>query len=217
MTDENKVGLWKEIETNPTESYKEYFEVETNFLKKKSNKNLAFLDIGCGDGRTLKNVGTFFKIAYGIDYNKKAVENAKKNLSGVENVEILFEDARAMDFENESIDIIFIGLTFSNFTDEIIPPILNEIKRVLKDSGKFIFSCYNENSFEERWAFYKRLSPNEIEVVDRDKAYVKSRTSNEISRGFSEKELRNVVNEFGFKVVEFIRGRIFNLMEAKKK
>jgi len=214
--DKKKVNLWEKIEKNPSEGYKEYFELEKTYLTKNLNNELIFLDIGCGDGRTLKNVYKFCKKAVGIDYNEKAFLDCKENLKNLRNVKVFLEDAKNMHFKDNSLDIIFIGLTFSNFPDKLREDILREITRVLKGSGKFIFSCYNEKSFSERMSLYNKYAPNQFEIVDEKKAFVKSLTGNEISKGFNKEDLVNILKGERFKIEEIIEGKIFYLIKCVK-
>jgi ubiquinone/menaquinone biosynthesis C-methylase UbiE len=209
------IDLWKKIKENPTKGYEEYFIEEEKYIKENSSKNKSFLDIGCGDGRTLIFASNFFKKVYGIDYDEKSINDCKGNIKDLTNVQVFLEDAIKMHFEDNSLDVVFIGLTFSNF-GESKNKILKEIKRILKDDGLFIFSTYNENAFDERMNLYKKYIPKQIKIIDENKGKV-SLNNNAISEQFSKEEIENMLDKAGFSIIEMKKGKIFYLIKTNKK
>ncbi|MFH1522160.1 MAG: class I SAM-dependent methyltransferase [archaeon] len=208
------IDLWKEIETNPTTEYREYFKEEGKFLEQISSNEKNILDLGCGDGRTLIFVSSFFNKVYGLDYDETAIKDCKKNVAELENVEIFLEDAVKTNFSNKFIDVVFIGLTFSNFGDHKFK-ILKEVKRILKDDGILAFSIYNEDAFDCRMQLYNKFVPNEIHVIDKKSGKV-GLDNNAISEQFSKDEIKNILDETGFTIEKIQKGKIFYLIKCRK-
>lgn len=102
------------------------------------------LDIGCGSGRTtaiLKNLSSGY---IGIDYSLEMIESCRKRFEGVR---FLHGDVRDMsEFKDEEFDCVifsFNGLDSISHDDRLKG--LEEIRRVLKQDGLFVFSSHNRN------------------------------------------------------------------------
>ena len=108
-------------------------------------QNGRILDIGVGGGRTVNALLELSRDYTGVDYVVEMVEACRKRFPGV-----CFEhaDARAMpQFADASFDLIvfaWAGICMVDHAGRIA--ILNEIRRLLKPGGAFIFSSYNQNS-----------------------------------------------------------------------
>ena len=97
------------------------------------------LDLGCGGGRTtipLNNLGS--KII-GMDISKGLINGAQKDFPKIRWV---LGDATNIPFTNETFDIVLFSF---NGIDNLFPyekrkKCLNEINRILKKEGFFIFS-----------------------------------------------------------------------------
>jgi demethylmenaquinone methyltransferase/2-methoxy-6-polyprenyl-1,4-benzoquinol methylase len=96
----------------------------------------------------VKAVGTEGKV-YGIDLTPKMVELARNKLmrhAFVRRAEICEGDARDMPYENQKFDAIYLASTLELFDTPDIPKVLNEIKRVLKPTGRIcVISIPKEN------------------------------------------------------------------------
>lgn len=101
------------------------------------------LEVGCGDGRSISDILSITKNIVGIDHDNKAVTDARNNLSRYPTVKILKADGTNLPFKNEEFDSVICMTTFANFADKKII-ILNEMKRILKKSGKIIISVFSE-------------------------------------------------------------------------
>lgn len=103
------------------------------------------LDLGVGGGRTVDALLELSADYIGVDYVAEMVDACRKKFPTTR-----FEhaDARAMpQFEDSSFDLIvfaWAGICMVDHTGRIA--ILNEIRRLLKPGGFFIFSSYNKNS-----------------------------------------------------------------------
>ena len=114
--------------------------IELNKLRQCSS-NYTFLgpilDLGCGDG-------IFTKQFFGEGRNIIGIDNSPSELSKNKcNTQIILVDACNMPFENESFNTVF-----SNCVIEHIPnltQLLNEVSRVLKKDGLFVFTVPSDN------------------------------------------------------------------------
>ena len=95
---------------------------------------MKVLDIGCGDGYFLKKLKN--ADGYGID-------------------KLLGDDANKMDFNNSYFDIVTMLAVIEHITNP--EKIIDEIYRVLKPGGKFIFTTPKESA-----EFFINLYVNEI-------------------------------------------------------
>lgn len=107
-----------------------------------SKAGARVLDLGCGAGRTtlpLKNLG--FSVI-GVDVSKPMVHEARSRVS---NTPFLTADAASLAFEDETFDYVIFSY---NGLDLLRPEkkrheALQEIYRVLKPGGIFVFSSRN--------------------------------------------------------------------------
>lgn len=107
-------------------------------------RDKKLLDIGIGGGRTTKFLLKISKDYTGIDYTASCVEAACSRYPGVN---ILCCDARDMRvFSDESFDFVlfaFNGMDYIVHDDRL--KAINEIRRVLRPGGLFMFSTHNRN------------------------------------------------------------------------
>ena len=208
------VDIWEQTVKNPPKDYLEYFIAEKVFLKKNISKELILLDIGSGSGRTIKELAPHVKKFVGIDNDPEAIELLKKHLDNIKNAEVYLEDAEKTHFNDETFDIVFIGLTFCNFGESRFR-VLSEIKRILKCDGKFIFSVFNENALSSREETYQHYEGG-YTIIDRKKGIVRFGKDNAISEQFSKDEIKNILDKVGFKINESISGKMFHIFSCKK-
>ena len=109
-----------------------------NFLKLNSS-NSDILDYGCGVGNSIKKVIEFNpKKITGIDISEVSIEKARKisSLSSGSKIDLFVDNCEKTKFEKNSFDIIYgTGILHHLNTESC----LNEIDRILKPKGKFLF------------------------------------------------------------------------------
>lgn len=125
-----------------------------NIFKNKL-KNMKMLDLGVGGGRTSIHFARLVKEYVGVDYSKNMIEACKNRIPEGKNISFKVADARDLsEFENDSFDMVlcsFNGLDYISHDDRMIA--LNEIMRVLKNDGIFIFSAHNLNHIHRFFSF----------------------------------------------------------------
>ena len=99
-----------------------------------SSKRL--LDAGCGDGLDLEHYASLGAIVYGIDASEELVKLAKERLPSIEIVCGLAEE---MPYGNDFFDLVVSK--YAIMTSYDLAPIFNQIYRVLKPNGIFIYLC----------------------------------------------------------------------------
>ncbi|MDJ0973008.1 MAG: class I SAM-dependent methyltransferase [Planctomycetota bacterium] len=113
-----------------------------------------YLDIGCGNGYTLRwvsaGVGADGR-AVGIDVAPAMVERARALSSAFENVEVLLTAFPAHPFEAGTFDGIFSMEVLYYLPD--LPGALAEIRQLLKPGGRFacVVDYYAENPESHDW------------------------------------------------------------------
>jgi SAM-dependent methyltransferase len=108
--------------------------VESRLLREYINKDEGpFLDVGCGDGTFAKSLG--LKDVYGIDIDKNAVNKNPNN--GCYN-KVFHADASGLPFPDEHFLTVFSNCSLEHMNR--LEEVLNELRRVLKNRGKFIFT-----------------------------------------------------------------------------
>jgi len=130
--------LHERKQDNPSKFYKEILETPT-LLKLTGNvKNKKVLDLGCGPGIHAKILTKKGAKVIGIDYSKESIRLAK-----IESPKSLFfvGDIEKLPFESHKFDIIFSAMVIGHLKDW--NKVLNEVHRVLKENGTFVFSIFN--------------------------------------------------------------------------
>jgi len=143
MIEQDKI--WDYYQTEEIESFDGSYG-RLNFLVKQC-KNKKVLNIGVGGG-------IFEKLAlknnidvYSLDPSENTI-NIIKNLIGKDKAKIGY--SQNIPFNNEFFDIVVMSEVLEHLEMETIKQTLQEVKRVLKNNGKFIGTVpYNENLKEQ--------------------------------------------------------------------
>ena len=183
---------------NLPKSYQKLFEEEKKYLQKIITLDAKVLDVGCGSGRSIFDILSKTKNIVGIDHSDRAVADAKNNFSRYPSIKILKADAAQLPFDNEEFDFVICMTTFANFADKKFKA-LEEMRRVLKDSGKIIISVFSENALEERMRVYKTLGVKIKEVKNGTVIFDESLGDN-ISEQFTKEQLENIFSKVNLKI-----------------
>ena len=192
------IDYWENLLINLPKSYKKWFEKEKKYLQKIITKDASVLEVGCGNGRSIFDILPKTKNVTGIDHEDKAVVDAKNNFSRYPSIKILKADAAQLPFDNEEFDFVICMTTFANFADKKFKA-LEEMRRVLKDSGKIIISVFSENALEERMRVYKTSGVKIKEVKNGTVIFDESLGDN-ISEQFTKEQLENIFSKVNLKI-----------------
>lgn len=122
---------------------KEYLRAgEEYVIKKYMPAGANVLDIGCGAGRITSYIFKNSCKVIGADISESLVEQARENYP---KIDFRVMDARKLDFQDNTFDTVFFSF---NGIDNLLSieernKAINEIKRVLKSGGFFIYSSHN--------------------------------------------------------------------------
>ena len=102
------------------------------------------LDIGIGGGRTAPALSDLAKDYTGIDYSKEMVAVCKKKYSTLKFIHCDSSDMSMMD--NEIFDFVIFSFNgIDSMSHEKRIKTLNEVCRILKRNGIFVFSSHNRD------------------------------------------------------------------------
>ena len=125
----------------------------SKFLRSiKFEKPFVFLDVGCGNGWTVRKMAEEknCKKAVGIDKSEKMIEQANKNKTSSKE-RFIVTDIESM---NPRMKFDFIFSMESLYYSDSIENALAKIYRILKPEGQFFCGTdfYTENKATRRWA-----------------------------------------------------------------
>jgi len=168
-----------------------FYSPRDTYVLRNANKFDSILDIGCGNGSFLKTVRNTFKVLYGSEYNKLALNKAKKDLN---NFHTVSEDLK--DFEI-LVDVISMWHVLEHIPNPI--EFLKKIKNLMKANSVLILEVPNSYSLNFRifTRNYKWISVPEHVFF------------------YNEKSLITLLNYSGFEIVRTEFPRMFPLLFSK--
>jgi len=126
------------------------------------NRNdLTVVDLGCGTGFFSDVLASKYQQVIGLDLSSKMLSFAQQNRDNA--IRWLEADANCLPFQNNSIDLIYSNLMIQ--WCEPLETTLNEILRVLKPGGVFLFSTLTEGTLFELKSAWKQVD-NDQHVID---------------------------------------------------
>ncbi len=103
-------------------------------MNEKGKNPLKILDVGCGGG--IKDL-TLRGEVYGVDISESSIANAKKIYSQAKVVDL----SKRYPFPDNTFDIVFCSEVYGHIAYKDKDHFLDEVQRVLKKGGFFVFSC----------------------------------------------------------------------------
>ena len=104
------------------------------------------LDLGCGTGNDVRRLATLGFQALGLDFSEKALDIARsKQIPGADFVRA--DMARGLPFPKLCFDAVFSNVALHMFDDMTTMTVIQEVRRILRPSGIFIFHV---NSVDDR-------------------------------------------------------------------
>jgi ubiquinone/menaquinone biosynthesis C-methylase UbiE len=114
--------------------------IQHMFLQDKKPGKL--LDVGCGSGVFLHRMYKLGWSATGLDFDAKAIENAKIKYGT--DLTVMHSDLHGAKFPNDSFDAVTMSHVIEHAPDPI--GLITECKRVLKPGGRLVITTPNINS-----------------------------------------------------------------------
>lgn len=112
------------------------------------------LDLGCGYGRTLRDLARAAAFVVGIDTSAASLELARERLQ-VPNVLLARMDASALAFAEGSFDAVLClqnGISAFGVDPRVL---VEQALRVLKPDGRALFSTYSQQFWPHRLAWFE--------------------------------------------------------------
>lgn len=127
----------EEFRNTGLENYNDIIKNDSLLLNKLgSYNNKKVLEIGCGIGRMTEFFAGDFEKIYGIDISENMIEEGKKYLEHLENVNLIATNGVNYPFENNFFDFVFSYIVFQHMPSrEVVKANLREVFRVLNPNG----------------------------------------------------------------------------------
>ena len=113
-------------------------------------KGMKVLELGCGTGSMWKGheqqIESCGKLVLS-DFSEGMLNSARENVGEYANVEYRVIDICSIPYENDSFDIVIANMMLYHVPDK--NKALSEVRRVLKDNGKFYSATYGEHGIIE--------------------------------------------------------------------
>jgi len=200
---------------NLPDSYKKWIDEERVFLRNNIKRDSKILEVGCGDGRSLKDIVDITQDIIGIDIDEKAIICAKENLKKYPKVKIIRANGKKIPFDNSTFDFVLCMTSFVNF-DKDKYKILDEMRRILKDNGKIIMSVFNEDSLSERIKEYNRINLK-IKKIEGNKVIFDKSVGANTSEQFSKEQLKEIFDKENLRIDEIKKAGVGYVLSVIKK
>jgi ubiquinone/menaquinone biosynthesis C-methylase UbiE len=136
------------------------------------------LDLGVGTGRTTKYFAPVFGTYIGLDNSVAMIAACRSRFQQMANTQFTEGDVRNMQqFESQSFDFVlfsFNGIDCIGANER--PGVLNEIRRILRPGGRFVFSSHNIYNVDRLYSF--QLPRNPIKYISEYRRMKKVRMMN---------------------------------------
>ena len=126
-----------------------------------NNNDLTVLDLGSGTGFFTDLLASKYKQVIGVDISKKMLNFANQNRHHA--ILWLQADAYKIPLQNNSIDLVYSNLMVQ-WCDPLAP-IIDEVMRVLKPGGSFVFSTLIDSTLFELKSSWAAVD-NDQHVID---------------------------------------------------
>lgn len=135
----NKYGSWYDRER--IKGYYEFINANEIELVKRYAVNKDVLEIGCGTGIILGEVGKFTHSAQGIDLSKGMLALAKEK-----GLRVQLANATSLPFADKSFDVVYSFKVLAHIPE--IKQVISEAARVVNDDGTLVLEFYNPYSLK---------------------------------------------------------------------
>lgn len=123
--------------------------------------DLTVMDLGCGTGFFTELLSGTYERVIGVDLSPKMLGYAQENRSV--NIKLVAGDAYKLPFQDNSIDCIYSNLVIQWCNP--LDPAIEEIFRVLKPGGTFVFSTLTDGTLFELKSSWRQVDDDQ-HVID---------------------------------------------------
>ncbi|GJM13237.1 MAG: hypothetical protein DHS20C12_16400 [Pseudohongiella sp.] len=104
------------------------------------------LDLGCGFGRTTSWMAERYEKVIASDISTVVIEEAKRNLKALHNIEFCVNDADSIPAEvgNNTLNLAYVFTVFQHIHRDFAASILKELAAALKPEGKVVFNLLSD-------------------------------------------------------------------------
>jgi SAM-dependent methyltransferase len=102
------------------------------------------LDIGCGNGKFIRDMNSLGWQFEGVEFNPIAVDICRKA-----GLKVFHGDLHIAAFKSNSFDIVSARQVIEHIPDPV--NFINEIARILKNGGRLVLKTPNSKAFGRRW------------------------------------------------------------------
>jgi len=122
--------------------FSEYKIIEVS-QKENVSAKLRVLDLGCGDGNSVKYFSKYFPQSefVGTDVSEASIEEARAKM--VPRASFVPYNGETLPFADDSFDVVFTSMVFHHVNFDLHGGLLTEIYRILKKGGRFYIFEHN--------------------------------------------------------------------------
>jgi SAM-dependent methyltransferase len=124
-------ALYDEVFEDITVRADEWRWLESRFPR----EPVRVLDVGCGNGALLLQLGARVAHGTGVDASAGMIERARRRAAGVPHLDFVHVDGPVLPFADASFDVVTSLLSFRYLDWD---PLMNEIRRVLRPGGRLL-------------------------------------------------------------------------------
>lgn len=111
-------------------------------LRTRPRTELRLLDVACGTGNATRMIASALPGAhvFGLDLSPHYIAQARRALRGVTPLSLVVENAETMPFRDRYFDAVASVYLFHELPPQVRDRVLQEVARVLKPGGLFVFA-----------------------------------------------------------------------------
>nr|CAI78842.1 hypothetical protein fc20 [uncultured bacterium] len=135
-----------------------YLDAEIKHVLARIGASDAVLELGCGYGRVLERLAARAEALVGIDTSASSLQAARRFLSAFPNCRILEMDAAALEFPDQTFDVVVCiqnGISAFHVDQRTL---IAESIRVTRPGGRVLFSSYSERFWQQRLEWFRLQS-----------------------------------------------------------
>jgi ubiquinone/menaquinone biosynthesis C-methylase UbiE len=204
------VSNWEKSETNKNVRYLgtewKYADDFLSLLQKYASSEKEALEIGCGGGRITSTGVRLFKHVYAADLSNEMLRKCKDAIRAPNVSFHKLDGFTLQDFADGTIDNVYSHDVFVQLSSLQVYPYFSEIKRVLKDGGIGLISCYD---FVDQFELFKEWS---LKFWNQRRPPVYRRL-----HFVTEEMLRTMLGDLELQVLEVRKDRFLIVAFCKKK